>query len=190
MPGESTLGREQLRFGHESLDRGWAANDRARALNGGSTFVVAVSRRLPSATELFDPAERQRREQAFLRDTAVFRAALADADRERQRIGAWQQLALTLTTLWHDTSRSELDRRRAIFELWYEHGEPGASPRDEPTLAQARIEQYIRVFLPLRSGCGYSNAELQALRRLHPAGPMFDPYGASPAQGEGQAVGP
>ncbi|MCA9712125.1 MAG: hypothetical protein KDK70_40185, partial [Myxococcales bacterium] len=130
-----------------------------------------------------------RAKEAFLERTAPLRAALA-----RQHARARQQAALgalgqELATMWRDSTRSEVERKRAVFELWDECEESiaGGSEADAERGAAAeearrRIERFVRRVAPPGSAMAYSADDLARLNAGRRSRQRFEPYAPQPTR--------
>jgi hypothetical protein len=94
------------------------------------------------------------------------------ADRQRQT-AALSELSFTLEKMWRDATKTNKDKRRAIFELWDEC-------RDDAVGAEARelIVEFIRREMPKGTHLAYTSAELAHYNKVRTAQERFEPYGA------------
>ena len=108
-----------------------------------------------------DPYAREKAR--FLSATFEFRMKLATEARKADMKSALEHLPERLDELWADTRYSPRERRRILYELWWE---TEATPSGER--AAAAIIDFVRRRLPCGAADGYSAEELAALRRAHP----------------------
>jgi hypothetical protein len=112
-----------------------------------------------------DPYAREKAK--FLSATFEFRIRMAMAARQEDMATALAHLPEYLEGLWRDERYSPRERRRILYELWYET-DPGA----EGQRAARAIDAFIRRRLPCGSPAGYSSAELRQFAVLHPERPF------------------
>ena len=99
----------------------------------------------------------------FLSSTFEFRIKLAIEARKTDLKRALERLPFRLDELWGDDRYSPRERRRILYELWYE---TDRTPEGER--AAGIIRDFIRRRLPCGSPDGYTRAELDAFARSHP----------------------
>jgi hypothetical protein len=99
----------------------------------------------------------------FLSATFEFRIKLAMETRKVDMKRAIESLPSKLDELWGDERYSALERRRILYELWYETDK---SPDGER--AATIIRDFVRRRLPCAERDGYTDAELGSLNRSHP----------------------
>jgi hypothetical protein len=103
----------------------------------------------------------------FLSATFEFRIKLAIEGRKRLMKKALDDLPRHLEALWADERYSPRERRRILFELWYEMDRTPEGDRAAKT-----IDAFIRRRLPCGGADGYTPGELDAFRRSHPDRPF------------------
>ena len=103
----------------------------------------------------------------FLSATFEFRMKLAIAQRKQQMRTALNDLPKSLDVLWADARYSPRERRRILYELWYEMDRTPEGDR-----AALMIEAFIRRQLPCDVADGYTPGELNAFRKSHPDRPF------------------
>jgi hypothetical protein len=103
----------------------------------------------------------------FLSATFEFRMKLAIEERKRLMKKALDDLPRHLEDLWADTRYSPRERRRILFELWYEMDRTPDGDRAAKT-----IDAFIRRLLPCGGADGYTPGELDAFRTSHPDRPF------------------
>jgi len=103
----------------------------------------------------------------FLSATFEFRIKLAIAQRKLQMRKALDDLPQVLDDLWADGRYSARERRRILYELWYEMDRTPEGDR-----AALMIEAFIRRQLPCDVADGYTPGELNAFRKSHPDRPF------------------
>jgi hypothetical protein len=115
----------------------------------------------------------------FLSATFEFRMKLAIAERKRLMKKALDDLPRYLDDLWADTRYSPRERRRLLYELWYETDRTAEGQRAAQTM-----DAFIRRRLPCGGGDGYTPGELDAFRTSHPDRPFSagDPCAGPPAE--------
>jgi hypothetical protein len=99
----------------------------------------------------------------FLSATFEFRIKMAIAAHKADLKAALVDLPRRLDDLWGDVRYTPRERRRILYELWYETDRTKEGER-----AARAIDEFIRNRLPCGSPEGYSKAELEAFDRLHP----------------------
>lgn len=99
----------------------------------------------------------------FLSSTFEMRMKMAIEARKADLKASLDDLPQRLDELLGDERYSPRERRRILYELWYETDEAPEGQR-----VAHLIEELIRQRLPCGSPQGYSPAELEALRGLHP----------------------
>jgi hypothetical protein len=106
----------------------------------------------------------------FLSATFEFRIRMAIEARKADLKKAFEQLPSRLDELWGDERYSPRERRRILYELWYE---TDRTPEGE------RAATIIRDFIRRRISCGspdaYTGAELDAFARSHPERLLIPP---------------
>jgi hypothetical protein len=115
----------------------------------------------------------------FLSATFEFRMKLAIAQRKRQMRKALDDLPQSLDDLWADGRYSPRERRRILYELWYEMDRTPEGDR-----AAMMIETFIRRQLPCDGADGYTSGELNAFRKSHPDRPFSPGEACSKAGSE------
>jgi hypothetical protein len=106
---------------------------------------------------------------AFLSSTFDFRLLLA-AQHQRQLIReASDSLNHRLQSLWTDSQRPWLEKRRLLFEIWLSCD---AGSRND---GRTGVEAFIREHLPEGSPNAFTKSELETLR-LRPGAQAFRPY--------------
>jgi hypothetical protein len=108
-----------------------------------------------------DPYAREKAR--FLSSTFELRIRMAIAARKEDMRSALEHLPERLEELWSDERYTQRERRRILYELWYETDQTPAGER-----AARTIDAFIRRRLPCGSPEGYGAAELDAFRRVHP----------------------
>jgi hypothetical protein len=108
-----------------------------------------------------DPYAREKAR--FLSSTFEFRIRMAIAARKEDMKSALEHLPERLEELWSDERYTPRERRRILYELWYE-----TDRTPEGARAARTIDAFIRRRLPCGSPAGYGAAELGSLQRLHP----------------------
>ena len=98
----------------------------------------------------------------FLSSTFEFRIKLAIEARKTDLKRAFERLPSRLDELWGDDRYSPRERRRILYELWYE---TDRTPEGER--AATIIRNFIRRRLPCGSTNSYTHAELDALSLIH-----------------------
>jgi hypothetical protein len=99
----------------------------------------------------------------FLSATFEFRIRMAMTARQEDMKTALGHLPEYLDALWADARYTPRERRRLLYELWYE-----TDRTPEGARAARTIDEFVRRHLPCGSAEGYSGAELEAFERLHP----------------------
>jgi hypothetical protein len=99
----------------------------------------------------------------FLSSTFEMRMKMAIEARKADLKVTLDDLPQRLDELLGDERYSPRERRRIVYELWYETDETPEGRR-----AARLIDEIIRQRLPCGSPQGYSRAELEGLRELHP----------------------
>ena len=99
----------------------------------------------------------------FLSATFEFRIKMAIAARKADMKSALRYLPERLDELWGDVRYTPRERRRILYELWYETDQTSEGER-----AARSIEEFIRRRLPCGSPAGYTGEELESFHRLHP----------------------
>ncbi|HEX7506100.1 MAG TPA: hypothetical protein VF550_04965 [Polyangia bacterium] len=117
----------------------------------------------------------------FLSATFEFRMKLAIAQRKLQMRKALDDLPQALDDLWADGRYSPRERRRILYELWYETDRTPEGDR-----AAKMIDGFIRRRLPCASGDGYTPGEIEAFRKSHPD----RPFSPGEACGRAESVRP
>ncbi len=108
-----------------------------------------------------DPYAREKAR--FLSATFEFRIRMAIAARKADMKSALERLPERLDELWGDERYTPRERRRILYELWYE-----TERTPEGDQAARSIDEFIRRRLPCGSPAGYTGEELGAFRKLHP----------------------
>ncbi len=121
-----------------------------------------------------DPYAREKAR--FLSATFEFRMKLAVASRQDRMDDALDFMPQRLEALWADTRYSPRERRRILYQLWYE---TDATP--EGVRAAGMIDLFVKNRLPCGSADGYTRAELDEFRRIHPDRPFTAADGCGPA---------
>ena len=138
-------------------------------VSGGFDLTDEILRALGKDPYALDKAR-------FLSATFEFRMKLAIAQRKLQMRKALDDLPQALDDLWADGRYSPRERRRILYDLWYEMDRTPEGDR-----AAKMIDGFIRRRLPCASGDGYTPGELEAFRKSHPDRPF------SPGQACGKA---
>lgn len=99
----------------------------------------------------------------FLSATFEFRIEIAIEHGKRLMKKALDDLLGYLNDLWADERYSPRERRRLLYELWYE-----VDRTPEGERAAKTIEAFIRRRLPCDSVDGYTRGELDGFRKSHP----------------------
>jgi hypothetical protein len=99
----------------------------------------------------------------FLSATFEFRVKMAIAARLQDMKRALGELPSRLDELWGDGRYSARERRRILYELWYEMDRSPDGDR-----AARMIEDFIRRRLPCGAPDAYGKDELEAFDRVHP----------------------
>lgn len=120
---------------------------------------------------------------AFLADTEALRMRMAHAwlkARLKEQQGA---LVDQVLAVWRDPSLPPAARRRQIFTLWDECGDPTGSQTGTDELraqaareARGRVEALIRMLAPPGSPERFTDAELAELNARRRSRARFDPY--------------
>jgi hypothetical protein len=103
----------------------------------------------------------------FLSSTFEFRIKMAILARKTDLMSSLAKLPERLDELWTDERYTPRERRRILYELWYETDRTPDGER-----AGRAIDDFIRRSLPCASPAGYTAEELEAFRRLHPDRPF------------------
>jgi hypothetical protein len=119
----------------------------------------------------------------FLSATFEFRIQLAVEERKRLMKKALDDLPGYLGDLWADERYSPRERRRLLYELWYE---TDRTPEGER--AAKAIDVFIRRRLPCGGDDGYTRGELDAFRKSHPDRPFApgEACGKAPSEYDGR----
>jgi hypothetical protein len=88
---------------------------------------------------------------------------MAIAARKTDMKSALEHLPERLDELWGDQRYTARERRRVLYELWYE---TDRTPEGER--AARTIDAFIRRRLPCGSPDGYTGGELELFDQLHP----------------------
>ena len=129
-------------------------------VSGGFDLTDEIMRALGKDPYALDKAR-------FLSATFEFRMKLAIAQRKRQLGKALDELPQDLDNLWADARYSPRERRRILYELWYETDRTPEGDR-----AAKMIDAFIRRRLPCDGADGYTPGELDAFRKSHPDRPF------------------
>jgi hypothetical protein len=108
-----------------------------------------------------DPYAREKAR--FLSATFEFRIRMAITAHKADMKSALAHLPERLEELWSDERYTARERRRILYELWYETDQTPEGER-----AARAIDAFIRRRLPCGSPEGYTGGELDAFARLHP----------------------
>ena len=111
----------------------------------------------------------------FLSATFEFRIKLAIEARKADLKRALDRLPEALDELWGDGRYSARERRRSLYELWYEMDQSLEGER-----AARTIDQFIRRRLPCGSPDGYPKGELDGFAKAHPEGHLSPGAGCEP----------
>jgi hypothetical protein len=103
----------------------------------------------------------------FLSATFEFRIKLAIEERRRLMKKALGDLPRYLDDLWADERYSPRERRRLLYELWYETDRTPEGDRAAKTM-----EAFIRRHLPCGGADAYTPGELDAFRTSRPDRPF------------------
>jgi hypothetical protein len=125
-------------------------------VNGSFDLTDEIRRGLGKEPDALDKAR-------FLSATFEFRMKLAVTQRKRQMRKALGELPQVLDELWADARYSSRERRRLLYELWYEMDRTPEGDR-----AAKMIEAFILRRLPCDGADGYTPGELDAFRKTHP----------------------
>jgi len=98
----------------------------------------------------------------FLSSTFEMRIKMALAARKADLKASLASLPARLEELWADDRYTPRERRRILYELWWE-----TDTTVEGARAAHAIEAFIRRRLPCGSPQGYAGEELESLRELH-----------------------
>jgi len=99
----------------------------------------------------------------FLSATFDFRIKLALEARKADLKLAFEDLPARLDDLWGDERYSPRERRRILYELWYETDNTPDGER-----AASIIRGFVRRRLPCGSPDSFTRAELEAFAKAHP----------------------
>jgi hypothetical protein len=99
----------------------------------------------------------------FLSSTFEMRIKMAIAARKADLKASLESLPQRLEELLGDDRYTPRERRRILYELWYE-----ADDTPEGVRAARLLEDFVRRRLPCGSPQGYAAEELESLRKLHP----------------------
>jgi hypothetical protein len=115
----------------------------------------------------------------FLSATFEFRMKLAIEERKRLMKRALDDLPRYLDDLWADDRYSPRERRRILFELWYD-----VDRTPEGDRAAKTIDAFIKRRLPCERADGYTPGERDAFRKSHPdrSFPASDGCGRPPPE--------
>jgi hypothetical protein len=115
----------------------------------------------------------------FLSATFEFRINLAIEARKLAMKKALDHLPGYLDELWADDRYSPRERRRILYELWYETDHTPDGGR-----AAKLMDAFIKRRLPCGAANGYTSGELEAFGRSHPERPFTPAEGcpSSPAE--------
>jgi hypothetical protein len=104
----------------------------------------------------------------FLSATFEFRMKLAaEASAAEMKTALLVELPATLDRIWADRRYTARERRRILYEVWYQTDRTPAGQRAAKTIAI-----FIQERLPCGSPDAYTAAELQAFARAHPDRPF------------------
>jgi hypothetical protein len=106
----------------------------------------------------------------FLSATFEFRIKLAIAARVAEMKQSLADLPARLDELWGNGRYSVRERRRILYELWYETDRSREGER-----AATIIREFIRRRLPCGGPDGYTQGELEAFAKSHPGRLLFPP---------------
>ena len=159
---------------------------------GPAPILIGVGGRFGGAADLAlrkGQRKQARAKQEFLDSTAALRAGLARAQEQERQRAARARLGQDLATLWRDRTRSLVERRRELFELWDECEEAVASDPSGDAASDAdaqrshggeemrrRIEAFVRQVAPAGSSTAFDAAELSRLNAGRRSRQRFDPY--------------
>jgi hypothetical protein len=107
----------------------------------------------------------------FLEQTEVLRQGLTDSARAESRMRTRRSLEHELERIVAQTHLEVAEVHRRILTLWLECGADEDTERARPI-----IETFVRVHLPQTSPRAFTEAELEAFRRVHSEVPAFSPY--------------
>ena len=99
----------------------------------------------------------------FLSATFEFRIKMAIEAHKADLKEAFEHLPARLDELWRDERYSSRERRRILYELWYE---TDRTPEGER--AATVIREFVRRRLPCGNPDSYTHAELDAFAKTHP----------------------
>jgi hypothetical protein len=118
----------------------------------------------------------------FLSATFEFRIKMAFEARKADLKEAFEHLPARLDDLWSDERYSVRERRRILYELWYE---TDRTPEGER--AATIIRDFVHRRLPCGIRDGYTRGELDAFAKAHPDR-LLIPADACPAKpGDGKS---
>ena len=106
----------------------------------------------------------------FLSATFEFRIKMAIEARKADLKEAFERLPARLDDLWGDDRYSLRERRRILYELWYETDRTPEGQR-----AATIIRDFVHRHLPCGSPNSYTRAELDAFAKSHPARLLIPP---------------
>jgi hypothetical protein len=134
----------------------WQAPPATMVVQGSFALTDEIMRKLGEEPYAFEKAR-------FLSATFEFRIRLAMEARKDDVRQAFEDLPARLDELWGDERYSPRERRRILYELWYE---TERSPEGER--AAASIRAFIFRRLPCGTPDGFTRAELEAFAKAHP----------------------
>jgi hypothetical protein len=132
----------------------------------GKPMMISVQGNFDLTDEIMraygqDPYAREKAR--FLSSTFELRIRMAIAARKTDMKSALEHLPERLDELWGDQRYTARERRRVLYELWYE---TDRTPEGER--AARTIDAFIRRRLPCGSPDGYTGGELELFDQLHP----------------------
>lgn len=130
------------------------------SVSGGFDLTDEIVRALGKDPNARDKAR-------FLSATFEFRMKLAIEERKQQMREALDTFPQRLDELWADARYSLRERRRILYELWFEMDDTQDGAR-----AGKMIELFIQRRLPCGAVDGYTTGELDAFRARHPERPF------------------
>lgn len=150
---------------------------------GQPAILVGFGGRFGGIADLVVGRKNSLAKRDFLARTAELRATLAEQARRTAERTALLGLMDQLSAIWDDPTRSAIERRRRIFEIWddcLEHVSGASLDHDARAGAAGRgrriIDAFIRRVAPAASRDGYSLRELDALNASRRSAESFDPY--------------
>jgi hypothetical protein len=144
-------------------------NPNSVEVSGGFDLTDEIMRSLHQEPYAYEKAR-------FLSATFEMRIRMAIEARKADLKASLESLPERLEELLGDDRYTLRERRRILYELWYETDETPEGAR-----AARLIEDLIRRRLPCGSPQGYGREELESLRKLHPERRLFPTVDCAPA---------